>query len=100
MSYKSKIFDKEDLRELLLNDEHEINGMLAKVVENTLSSTTRWSHIYEMVFSYDGKFYMTDYSTGATEQQDEQPFEYSDEKIECIEVVPVEVKTIKYVAVS
>lgn len=47
---------------------------------------TRWSIEYELVFKWiDGKFYRTYYSIGATEMQDESPWEY-DNYVECVEV--------------
>ena len=52
---------------------------------------SRWSLQHERVFSHEGKFYRTRYSTGATEMQDEAPYDYEPDQIECVEVVPVEV---------
>lgn len=48
---------------------------------------SRWSLHYRLVFEKEGKFYETSYSRGATESQDEQPFEYVDE-IKCTRVYP------------
>lgn len=73
------LFSKESLRE----EEHE-------TVYDKIVDTTRWSICYERVFKHDGKFYMTDYSVGATENQDEHPYEYEGDMIECKEVFPVE----------
>ena len=41
-----------------------------------------------MVFKFDGKFYITSYGRAATECQDEQPYEYDEDDIECQEVFP------------
>ena len=49
-----------------------------------------------MVFKYHNKFYITSYQKGATEYQDERPYENEDDEIECIEVFPVETKIITY----
>lgn len=65
-------------------------------VEETLVDTTRWSLLYELVFKFSGKYYKTSYSVGATECQDESPFEYDPDMIECAEVEPVEVTVVQY----
>ena len=70
-------------------------GMFEKV-QDELVGTSRWSHIYEMVFKFGGKYYKTSYSVGATECQDESPFEYDPDMIECSEVEPVEVTVVQY----
>lgn len=72
-----------------------------ELVQEELIDTSRWSHIYDRVYKdlNTGKFYSTTYSTGATERQDERPYEYDGDEIEFTEVVPVEVKTIEYQAV-
>jgi len=43
-----------------------------------------------LIFEYKDKFYMTSYSEGSTECQDERPFEYDEDEINCIEVIPVQ----------
>ena len=53
--------------------------------------TTRWSEIHDLIFKYEDKFYQTSYSVGATECQDERPWEYDDE-VECTEVHKVSVQ--------
>lgn len=58
-------------------------------IKDTITSTSRWSIYHEIIFAYNGKFYKTNYSEGATEQQDESAWEYEDE-IECTEVHIVE----------
>ena len=55
------------------------------IVENKIIDHRRWSIDYSLVFKHEGKFYSTGYSVGATEQQDESPWEYEKE-IECVEV--------------
>lgn len=66
-----------------------------KLVQDELVDTSRWSHIHERIYQNleDGKFYSTSYSTGATECQDETPYEYDGDVVEFIEVKAVE-KTI------
>ena len=51
---------------------------------------TRWSIVSRRVFRHDNKYYETIYSQGATEQQDESPYEYEGDMIECPEVEQVQ----------
>ena len=67
-----------------------------KIIENNIVDNSRWSVIHKIVFSFNGKFYESSYSIGATEQQDESPYEYDNEEIECSEVKPVNKTTIVY----
>lgn len=62
-------------------------------LERNITDTSRWSIYYEIIFEYKGKFYRTSYGEGATECQDERPWEYQKE-VECTEVHQVE-KTVK-----
>lgn len=73
----------------------EWKGIKIKLVQDELVDTSRWSNIHERIYQNleDGKFYSTSYSTGATECQDETPYEYDGDVIEFIEVKAVE-KTI------
>ena len=66
-----------------------------EVVEDVVTGTSRWSTNYRLVFKHDGTYYETTYSRGATESQDEQPFDdmYS---VESTEVVPTQVTITKY----
>jgi len=80
-------FKKEDLQDLASGD---FDDDVFDVVENELVDSSRWSVHYVMVFKYKDKFYDAAYSSGATESQDESPFEYDDDEIECHEVVQVE----------
>ena len=61
-----------------------------RVVEDNIIDHTRWSVIHKVVFHWtDDKYYSTTYRVGATESQDEQPWEYENE-VECEEVVKKE----------
>ena len=67
------------------------------VIEDRIIDTSRWSIIHEIIFKWkDGKFYKTTYSEGATEMQDERPWEYED-KVTCTEVELKEVTIKKWV---
>lgn len=88
-----KVFNKEYLtKELGLPYD-------CKLIEDDIIDTTRWSIVHEIVFEDKGKFYMTTYSEGATEYQDERPWEYEDE-VKCTEVELKEVKVKKWMPVD
>lgn len=54
-------------------------------VRDRIIGTRRWSLTHEFIFRHEGKLYRAIYSAGATENQDETPFECQDE-VECKEV--------------
>lgn len=87
------LFLKEDLKNLAFDDHDE--GVFTSL-GNEIVDTTRWSNIYHQIFMFEGKYYKTSYSVGATECQDESPYEYADEEIECMEVFPHIVETTVY----
>lgn len=78
-------FSKEDL----LDDVHET--IYEKIVDKG-----RWHTYYERIFKHEDKYYRTVFRRGSTESQDCQAYEDDPDEIECEEVFPVEVKTIKY----
>lgn len=84
------VFEK-DYMELVLWEDAEGT----EIIENEIIDTSRWSNHYRLIFKKDDKYYQTSYSVGATESQDERPWEYED-KVECIEVEPYEKITIAY----
>lgn len=55
------------------------------VVVDEITGTSRWSIHHYLVFRMDGKLWNTSYQVGATEQQDESPWEYEKE-VKCFEV--------------
>ena len=81
-----------------LHKDYLINelDMPYSAIKNTITGTSRWSIHHEIVFEHDGKFYRTNYSEGATESQDESPWDYEIE-VECVEVELKEVKEKKWV---
>lgn len=84
-------------RDYLVNEldlPYEDNVIYDKIID-----TTRWSIVHKIVFEDNGKFYQTTYMEGATEMQDERPWEYEDE-IECVEVELREVTIKKWVPVE
>lgn len=68
-------------------------------IENHVIDNSRWSIQHEIIFEHEGKFYQAYYSVGATECQDERPWEYEDE-VECTEVVKQEVTRMEWVPVK
>jgi hypothetical protein len=67
-----------------------LRSMSGKTIRNEIIDHSRWTVSHERIFEHDGHLYSTTYSVGATEQQDESPYEYDDEEIECPEVAAVE----------
>lgn len=67
-----------------------------EIISDEIYDTSRWSVHHELIFKNLGKFYRTSYSRGATEYQDESPFEHDGDEIECDEVRPVERTVIVY----
>ena len=89
----TRLFDKQLLKEIMWEDVEDF-----EILEDEITDTSRWSIHHYMVFKElsSGKCYGVSYSRGATESQDEQPFEYEGPQIECDEVEPVEIKIIKF----
>lgn len=86
------------------NDDEWNDGTIypnLEVVHSKMIDTSRWSHVYERVYKDldTGKYWRTSYSVGATECQDEHPYENDGDTVEFTEVVPRETIKIKYVAV-
>jgi len=49
-----------------------------ELVEEEIFDTSRWSLTYKAIIKYQDKFYKTFYRVGATEQQEEKPWEFDD----------------------
>ncbi len=92
-------FDKKFLVELAVED---YDDTIVEVVKTELVDSSRWSLIYSQVFKMldTGKYYYTHFRIGATENQDERPYEYECDEIECQEVVPVEKTIVDYEAIK
>lgn len=67
-----------------------------EVISDEIYDNSRWSILHQRIFKYQGKFYSTCYSVGSTEYQDESPYEYDPNEIECPEVYPHLVTTVVY----
>ncbi len=91
--------NKELLKELIYSDE---GCAEFKVVENILTDTSRWSVHYDCVIKHleSGKFYDAAYSCGATESQDEEPFDHlcADEEgnVDLDELFPHKMTIVQY----
>lgn len=79
----------------IVGEDHET----AEIVVDNIIDTGRWSIRHSVIFKLNGKFYKTFYQVGATEQQEEAPFEHNTEVI-CTEVEPYEKTVIDYRAVK
>jgi hypothetical protein len=93
-----KNFPTKTLQELLW--EEETDGLT--VISDEMSDKARWTIGYDLTFREEstGKFYQTYYRKGATENCDEQPFEFEGFEVACYEVEPKTVQTIIYVPVE
>lgn len=71
-----------------------------QIIADEITEHTRWSVRSEAICRHipTDKYYLIPYSVGATEHQDERPFEYVlDEDVEIYEVVKKEITTYKWV---
>lgn len=82
-------FPKEDLLELLDYESGETKEDY-KVISNELWDNGRWTLTYKLLFKHKNKVYQTFYGVGATEYQDERPWQYDGEMIDCTEMERVE----------
>lgn len=80
--------DKELAQRLAYEDYDHNDGY--KVIKDEIVGTGRWTvhHVLVIQRIEDGRYFQGTYQVGATECQDEGPFEYTDAKF--IEVVPEE----------
>lgn len=75
-------FEKETLLEILGGDSEEYEKVSDEITDNS-----RWSIHHYMIFKDSkGNFYGVDYTVGATESQDESPWEYDGDEIEVEEL--------------
>lgn len=67
-----------------------------EVIEDKPTGNSRWSQIHQIIIKRlsDNKFFKDKYSIGATEHQEENPYEYSEPNF--TEVFPVEKVVIVY----
>jgi len=91
-----KKFPKRVLQDLLREDIYEFEEQPIDIVSDKVVDNSRWSVIHDLLFKHGDKIYFARYSRGATENQDEMPFEYEGPEIECPEMEEYEVVVKKY----
>lgn len=69
------------------------------LISDEITDHSRWAVGHTILFIDGGKFYRAYYRVGATECQDETPWEY-EEEVECQEVRPVEKTVVVYEVVE
>ncbi len=63
-----------------------------EVVHDEIWDHRRWVVVHRLIFKKNNKLYETTYNIGATESQDESPFEYEPDEISCQEVREIQIK--------
>lgn len=71
--------------EFLIDSLYSPDTVLDEIV-----SHGRWTVGHRRIFRHEGKLYQTLYWVGATETQDESPYQYARGLVECPEVQAVE----------
>lgn len=86
-----KQLPKEALLELAYQGEYFEHGYELEVVRTRISDQSRWSIFHEMIIHdvTTGRYYSTEYSVGATEAQDESPYEDEPEMVDVTEAFEV-----------
>ncbi len=79
-------------RDIVYEATNDFQEVRRKIIDHT-----DWSIVYSLVVQRksDGKYFETQYSVGATEHQDEAPYNYASEAL-FEEVKPIEQTTIVY----
>ena len=84
-------FRKEDLQDLVYDE----STVLTKIRDEQVGSS-RCTIEYNLIFRFEDAYYSAPYSIGSTEQQDQQAFEYEPDIIECFQVWPEIIETVKF----
>lgn len=63
---------------------------------NDIHDNSRWSITYKLVFQVDDKYWLSFYRVGATEYQDERPWQFEGDMVDCCRVYPHVVQTTVY----
>lgn len=90
----TKKFPRGDLLLLIGREYRNVEGSSEgyELIDDEIWTNTRWAIVHKIIFKHGGQFWTTMYQVGATEFQEQEPWEFLSE-VECTEVVPVE-KTI------
>lgn len=84
-------------KQFLLDTLYDQND--CEIISDTIVDHRRWAVTHELIFKHENKYYRTHYSQGATENQDESPWEFDEGGVVCEEVVPTEKVVTVYVPV-
>jgi hypothetical protein len=94
---ESKTLKTEKFPKTFLLDELDLPG---EAIEDRVIDTRRWSVDHEIIWKHpDGRFFRCWYSVGATECQDEFPWQ-SDDSVECTQVEKKQVTREEWVPVQ
>lgn len=87
--YKTRKFPKELLQDII---QENVDPEDAVLLDDQIIESQRWKNLHEMLFQIprQGTFQVR-YFVGATEMQDEAPFEYDPDEIEVTEMEEREV---------
>jgi hypothetical protein len=93
-----RFFDKGSLQGIVCDD---FDGGLERI-DDEIVEHSRWAVRHRLIFKAvdDGKLYCVHYRVGATESQDEAPFDNEGAEIECVEVVAVDITVTKYLPIG
>lgn len=82
-----------------LAEYEEVEGL--EEVTRSILDKSRWSINHSLVFKdvAEGKFYVTYFSAGSTENPGEEPYDGEGDDVEVTEVSPVETTVVEYVPV-
>ena len=81
-------FRKEDLQDLVYDE----STLLTKIRDEQVGSS-RWTIEYDLIFKFEDAYYSAPYSVESTEQG---AFEYEPDIIECSQVWPEIIETVKF----
>jgi len=87
------------LRELAWEGESDLDKQALRKVKEWIHGMSRWSSEHTMIFTDGTKYWTAYFRNGATESQDESPYQYEIEtgkEVECKEVRPVRVEITAY----
>jgi hypothetical protein len=89
-----KTYTKKQMQDMVCGDSDDLVE-----IESSVIDTTRWATVHEVIFKdiNTGKHYESYFNRGATEMQDERPYEYDNDIIEVQEVEHKEVTAMKWI---
>ncbi len=95
--YTMELIARDTLLEILsARDTVTIDGQTYKRISDEITGHSRWSVDYYLTFQMGDRFFGTSYSRGATEYQDESPWEYEADHVPCTELEAVRITRTEY----